>query len=223
MGYGRYRRTRRTSRRRRYSRRQAVPWYRRRYSPAEMASKALRGLSYVKGMLNTERKYLDTTGSTYSCDTTPSVIHLTNIVSGDTQSQRDGRQVKLTKLSGRINIACSSVNGQDNVRVMIIRMKTNAAPGVTDVLDTATVQSFRNLNNVRFMDVVYDKLYNLDTDNKGQLLVTINKYLQTKVQWTAGANTVQYGHYYMFILGTWATASNPSTANYSFRVRYVDN
>lgn len=207
--------------------RKMTPWYAKWLmksgSVQEMAKAGLSGFLAVKSLLNTEKKFLDTTGTGYNCDTTPTLVHLTNIIRGDDYNNRSGRQVKLTKLSGKLHLACNPINGYDTVRICIVQLKQSAVPAVSDIFTSNTVQSFRNLNNIRDIRMLYDKTVSLDTDNNTLELVNINMNLNDKCQWQVGTDNGEWGHIYMFVLGGYATASNPSHVDYSFRVRYVDN
>lgn len=223
MPYPKNRRYRKYSRRSGYRKSRSVtPWYAR-PSTYAMAATAVRGMWAIKKALNTESKFLDTSGTTYSVDTTPALVHLTNIIRGDNYNNRSGRQVKLTKLSGKLHLACSPVHGYDTVRICIVQLKQTAVPAVSDIFTANTVQSFRNLNNIRDIKMLYDKTLSLDTDNLTVKLQDINLNLNSKCQWQVGTDNGEWGHLYMFVLGTYITANNPSTMNYNFRVRYVDN
>ncbi len=112
-----------------------------------------------------ELKFFDGTRAIASA-TEAGVIYddsLNHIVQGVAEQQRIGRKVTITKLSMRGLVKLpAQANGDDafnRIRIIIYQDKqTNGATAaVTDLLDTADIDSFRNLENSGRFNFFYDK------------------------------------------------------------------
>lgn len=200
-------------------------WYNRKYSAMDIANKAWSAAKWIKGVLNTESDFYDSSGTMSADDNGSAVIPLSAIPQGDGASQRIGRQVKAVSLSGHFNITLNASVNQDVVRIVVVSLRDGTVPGITTIMDSATVNSFYNLNNTRVFEVLCDKSYSIDANYKGLIHVRFHCKLNHKIQWAKDDSTTpQYGNIYMFSMGTTANASGvPTTIDYNLRLRYVDN
>ncbi len=125
------------------------------------------------GMLRPEKKFFDTsvaatamadTGTTLQGTTT---TELTAIINGTGENERNGSRIRLMAIHGRMQIKLPLLNGvttlgtcNEQLRIMIgIDKQANGAhAAVTDLLETAFIHSFRNIeNNHRFI-WLYDRM-----------------------------------------------------------------
>ncbi len=85
------------------------------------------------------------------------------LAQGDTDTTRDGKKVIVTSLNARfiISLPITDVNAQtaDLVRIIIVHDKqaNGALPAVLDILFTADIQSFKNLDNTHRFRTLLDK------------------------------------------------------------------
>lgn len=212
--------------RKRGYRRRRVAWYNRKYSVAQLATKAIKGVSYLKGLVNSEKFKHDTTGSgTYSNN--GSVLHLTNIAQGDGDGQRTGNSIFVRNVSFRGTLVRASQD--ERVRVMLFIDKQqigDTIPAPTDVLTTTgttnAVYSFLNPNTVGRFSILRSRLYSLTAD-RPTIALNWNVNLRHHVRYngTTGSD-IQRGGIYMLIIST-ASSGNGITLERVCRVSYHDN
>lgn len=216
------------ARRKRYKKR-----YRKRYKPnrykqvanyAKMAYAAYKGVQFIRGRLNTESKLFDVTANLDSNTTGYVSPSLCNPILGDTSSERSGRQIKIVQLHLKFSHVMRGATTSDTARMIIVRTLEAAPPTVLSVLNTIDPESYRNLNNTRDIQVLYDKNYNMDTAGKTRITGQVNLKLAHKIVWDiATPTTPDFGHIYVLFLGRIAGATNSIFTKYSSRCRYVDN
>ena len=129
------------------------------------------------------------------------------ITSGTGESERIGRKVTVTSvlLRGRIILPSTSTVGDttDTARLIIyIDTQTNgAAATVTNILSTASVNSFRNLDNTSRFRIIHDVVYTLKSqggagNGASDDFVESVRYLKIfkkcflPIEFSAGAGTV---------------------------------
>lgn len=114
---------------------------------------------------NGELKFFDTTQATEASGT-GGVIHsasLNLIPQGVTESTRVGRKCTITSLMIRGDIEMDSTttvtDAENRARVIIYldKQANGATAAVLDILETATIDSFRNLSNSGRFKVLFDK------------------------------------------------------------------
>lgn len=120
-----------------------------------------------------EKKYLDTTKGNTTV-TSPGVIlsnTLVGMVEGTGESQRVGRRVfvKGIFIKGRITLPVTSdpTLTSDQARFIVYqdRQCNAAAAAVTDILQTASIYSFRNLDNSKRFKILYDHTFDLNSQS----------------------------------------------------------
>lgn len=132
MAYSRYRRNyRRRSRK-------AVPWYRKKYSVGQIASKALRGVNYIRGLVNSEMFKYDISSSA-SPSWGGTVVALTNIAQGDTDATRTGNSIYVRQLMLRTTVTYNTAAAAPiRVRLLLFidsQQIGDFPPAGTDVLE----------------------------------------------------------------------------------------
>lgn len=223
-----YRRFRRFRRQRRQNTRSGVrqAWYNKKYSVGQMASSAMRGVSYLRGLVNSEKYKYDTSVSITSTST--GVLHsLATVAQGDGDSARTGNSIFVRNLSIQGNTSRNSSGTYPDgqiVRIMLVKdgqQIGDTAPAVTDILETASVNSFLNSDTVGRFTVLWNKKYKLDSQNPNQL-IKYNKKLWHHVRYngTSGSD-IQKGGLYLLIISNEATYG--PAMGLQCRLSYHDN
>lgn len=117
-------------------------WYNRKYSALQLASKALAGVRYMKGMINCEKKYhiaytnvAPTTSGTLAC--------LTLIAQGDTATTREGNSILARSILLNMDIVKNSNVTDTKCRIILLQdtgFSVDAATlATTNILESSLV------------------------------------------------------------------------------------
>ncbi len=195
------------------------------------AHKAMQIATKVARYLNVEFKFLDTQLTFENITTPATVIQLTNIPQGDTESSRDGSQVKLTRINVKYAISVSADGASNFVRVMLVLdTQTNGAIySVADLLQDNTIDdnlvSALNLANKFRFKVLYNKVHVLsDNASNAKIYREIFKNLDLQLRYSDTSNTItdlNTNSLSMVFLSE-QTTTGPKMSFFA-RVRYVDN
>ncbi len=118
-----------------------------------------------------EMKFLDTTVDVVSVAASGEITDTINVIAqGVTESQRIGRKCTIRSIQWNYQMvlpardALATPGNGDTLRAIIYLDKqcNGATATVTDILETATWQSFRNLANQGRFTILYDKQTNLN-------------------------------------------------------------
>ncbi len=121
-----------------------------------------------KTLKDIEYKFSDTTLNEATLATTGHISLGFTIAQGDNQNQREGRKVRIKSIAwrGRINLVSSTVpaEGTDIVRLMAVHDKqaNKALPLITDYLEVASTESFKNLENSGRFRTIWDKTFEIN-------------------------------------------------------------
>lgn len=216
-------------RRKRFYRRRSkarIPWYNRKYSPSELASKAYNGVKYLKGLINVEKHYVDVSNGAQNVDTTGFVTLLSAIAQGDDVNNRNGNSILAKTLYWRSIVLrdASNVNPCNFVRIMIIKdlENTGTAPTIADILASATVYSPLNVDHTSRYQVLADRVIPLPLNgaegNQLKLFIPINDHLK----FTGSASTDVYKNA-IYVMGLSDVGLNPPVMGYNSRIGFYDN
>lgn len=191
-----------------------------------VATTALAVAKGVKGLMNVEYKVIEA-GATDSVLSTGAVTLLTPIAEGDDYSQRNGRSVKAKRINFRGMLKHDS--GGDAcqfVRIMIVNdlHQDGTIPAVTDILNSADYNSFREISDADRFRVLFDKTVTVTANNEGKV-IRFNKDLNHKVEFintTAAQASMGGGTLYLLLIGSQITSNYP-TLDWITRFRYIDN
>ncbi len=189
-----------------------------------------------------EFKFLDTSqGLTGS--SSAGVIHTASfnvIPQGNTESNRIGRKctIKAIQLRGQVQMATTVTLAQATNRIRVIMYKdkqTNgtAVAAVTEILETASVDSFRNLSNSGRFDILMDKTFVLNfTAGNGTGMAEMAKGFQyfkrcnIPIEFDNSATTGVIATQRTNNIGLMTVADGTSTpaalVGYNCRLRYSD-
>lgn len=201
-------------------------WYNKKYSALQLASKALKGVNYMRGMINCEKKYHDVLSSG-SADYSGNMTLLTGITQGDAATQRDGDSIlgRSIMIRGEFKIDSGATgNTSQMLRVIyfVDKNKTTTTPTGADVLQSAgTVWApFSPLNkNIdgRFK-ILRDRTICLNTQNP---TVATKEYMKIYHHVKYDGAVVNKGQIYVLVISDQLVAT-PTFEIYA-RFGFYDN
>lgn len=216
MAYRRRVRFRRRARR--------APWYRRKYNAVQLASKALRGLSYVKGLVNSEMFY-NTISNTDNPTPLGTIVPLTNIAIGDSNVTRTGNSLFVRSIV--MNMNCSqNASALDNTFIRMIlfidtQQVSDTSPVSGDIFATTGPNALVNLDSAGRYKFLKTWEFALSTQNPAKV-IKYYKNIRHHVRYNGSAATdVQKGGIYLALVSSQST--NVPALNYHVRVGYHDN
>lgn len=115
-----------------------------------------------------EKKYLDTALTSTADISAGAVLNSLNLVpQGTTDVTRIGNKIRITNINchGYANNddQTTAAFGGGNLRVILFQDKqcNGATAAVTDILKSANIQSFRNMDQVDRFNILYDKVHHI--------------------------------------------------------------
>lgn len=191
---------------------------------AKLASSNRARIQYVKKLLNVEFKNFELDNS-QTMTAGGTITHLTGINQGDTATSRDGNSARLRSMIFRFTITKDAADTSESTvcRRIIFKMGHHAdTPTVTEILDSASVNSMFNLDNTERFTILSDSTFRL-ADGIMQVHQGKKRFkFNHKIKWTGSLGTnVQYGQIYMLTISNESTY--PPTHSMLGRVRFVDN
>lgn len=179
-------------------------------------------VKYIGGLVNAERhqKILDLSLTTSN---TGVVNLLSGIAQGDDISNRQGNSVKTIDLMG--NITFDQANNTSNfVRVILFMDTANqgVTPSISDVLTASvTVNSQRNVDNMKRFKIFQDRLFSFDPDTKTRAL-KVYKKLGMHLRFSASTATdVLQNAIYLLILDS--NGTDHCAFSSSWKLSFYDN
>lgn len=216
--------SRRYRKRKTYRRKSTTPWYNRRYNALQLASKAAKGVWYLKGLVNSELLKLDVGASTTPTNvTSQSLILMNGIAQGDGDGQRTGNSIFMRSINTNLFFEKNTSATFTYIRIMFVQDTQQIAdttPTVADVLDS-DYASHLNKNTVGRFKVLMSKIITLNP-NYPSTAKKFNYATRHHIRFNGSASTdVQKGAIYMLLLSSEAT--NTPTVRYNSRLSYHDN
>lgn len=215
---------------RRYGRRRKVPWYNKKYSVAQVASKAFKGVKYIKSLINCEKHTFDWGVSAGDIKNDGSNFdHLTAIAQGDTDVTRTGLSILGQNLLIKGYVSVDADATASEVRIMVIRDKqqvSDTPPTIASLLDSSfanyTVAPLQRGTYGRY-DILYDRTLTVVKDTEAEtkhfkIWLKTNQHVRFN-----GINStdIQKGGIYLFYVSN--EAVNYPVITYYSRYRFTDN
>lgn len=221
MVYRRYTPRRTNYRRRRYRR----PTRGKVYGAA--FSQLARDVSKLKGMLNVEYKSKDVAVSE-TPNTTGTVIYLNDIAGNDSLAGRDGLQVRLKSLQMRLTSEVNVSDVDTFVRIMVVidKQPQGALPSITDILESTSITSVRNLSFRKRFVILKDTVQKLRSgavSNNIQFMRLYKRLDMKSIYNSTGSGISNIESNGLFLVLFSDEATNPPTISGTTRVRYLDN
>jgi len=209
-----------------YGRKRAsVPWYNRKYNVMDVAKQAWKGVKFIKGLINVEKRYFDVDGTAgTSVSSSGTVIPLSQIAAGNDVNNRSGNSILAKTIYMRLECAIHASASQTSVRVMIVKdmMNTGSTPAVTDILQSAGTLLPLNVDNTSRWQVLLDKVYTLTVDGIERLAIKKFLPINDHIKFTGTAATDEYKNNMYMLLVSSEPTNTPSVAYYS-RLGFYDN
>lgn len=213
--------------RRRTRGRKSTAWYNKKYSVAQMAGKALKGVRAIRKLINVEKKFLDTTQSATTVGTAATIAPLTYIAEGDDYNSRDGHSILTQGMLFRMRMTANATSVVNFLRVMVFIDKemNGVAPVVADILEAPTdyLSPLQHDSGRRF-SILYDRIHALDYNGHGT--AAVNKWFRINhhVKYTgttAAAASSKEGQVYLLLLSD--NNTNQVGISWYNRLRFTDN
>lgn len=130
------------------------------------------------GMIRPERKFFDTALASTTVSTTGTTMQgattaeLTAIINGTGENERNGSRIRLVGIHGRIQLNLPSIvndttldatYGRIRIMIGIDKQSNGAHAAMTDILESAGVDAFRNIENIHRFLFLYDKNFIINT------------------------------------------------------------
>lgn len=182
--------------------------------------------SVIKGYVNTERKYFDTSLNG-AISSTPTIDTLVGgMVQGTSDVNRIGSQVKFTALTYNYRFDINASASLSFIRVVVgIDYQPNGAhPTVTDVLETGTIPALRQKDTGKRFHILSDKVHTMSINGNRGVYKTnyINLDLKTEFDGNAGSIADVSTNNLFFIVFSNEPTNSPN-AVMNWRLRYIDN
>lgn len=222
-----YRRRRTYAPRRRTYRRRPMRYRSRPLTYGQIGTKIFRDVNRLKNLINVEFKYNQNTFDT-TVDNAGTMHHINVVSQGDGPALRDGAQVRFKSLQfkGRVTMNASATHTQFRLIIFILKRVNQTAPAVTDILDSASTISLKNLDNRRNYVILSDRVYNLEPETRTERNFQFYRKLDMKTIWArassggGSSDTEQNGLYALLIS---SNSINTPTVNIHFRTSFIDN
>lgn len=211
---------------RKYGRRSNVPWYKKKYSPLDLAGKAMSGVNALRKLINVERKFSDEEVNN-SVLTGSRIDWMSDVNQGTGYDERDGLSVKCVseQIRGTFTLQ-GTTQTPTSVRMMIFVDLDSAGAGFTtaDVLESSTVNSPLNHTNGKRFKILKDRVYSLSPN--GTEVIHFKHYLKYSdhIRWSNATNGQREGHIYiLFLPSSYTVSANYVVMSYFNRIRFIDN
>lgn len=184
-----------------------------------------------------ETRFVDVAFTAYNFDTTGSIAHINIITTGTSVNQRSGKKTLMKSLQCRGNVSNNTTAIINDCALLIVydRRPTGALPAITDILNTATPQSFNNDTNSGRFQI----LKRMDFMLRGTVAATIaldsgaascdffldlkNKPLVNKAVGSGAIADIEEGALYLVTVGQIAAGAGAATGSLGFRLRFLDH
>lgn len=182
-----------------------------------------------------DKGYVDLATANYAMDTTGSITLVATIAQGTTVNTRVGKRAAYVSIQGR-GYAFNGSTATSNQGVMILvydRRPTGSLPAITDILDTATSNSFNNdANSDRFLILKRKEFFLIGTQSaadgpsasaeNADFFMRVNKPIVFKAAGSGAIADISEGAIYLVTVGNTAAGTAAATLNLGFRTRFID-
>lgn len=161
----------------------------------------------------------------------PTIQQLTSIGQGPDDNEVIGRKLRLMSVNIRLSFSKGTLPNLGTCRIILFQDtdQGSAAPVVNDVLQNPNTVSQYQYNTRSRIDVLYDKIINLDNDDPiMEVVIGAKKFRNKYIQWfgtpVLGTPVVAKGHLYLMLFtDNNFVLANPLYADLNSRVTYYDS
>lgn len=200
-----------------------------------IATKAIQKVSQIaKRIPKTETKYANTGATAVSAtnfNNSGQAFYLTGTAEGDGSQDRNGDEIQAKYLRFRMVVNKTLTGGSNQAQVwcrfilFIDKENRQSVPAVTNILDSASVTSQYNQDNINRFRILKDELFALDTYHNNRL-VSYNGSLNHRIRYlgtTASVASADEGNIFFLVLSDCVVANDPPTAQYDSRLSFTDD
>lgn len=153
------------------------------------------------------------------------ITQLNNIAVGTGYAERIGHSIKVTSLFARGTLSKHASATATSIRVMLVMdSQTNQAIyTITDLLESAGIHTYRNIDNTSRFKILADRKYIVDTTTPKRFFSIrkkVNQHIRFDNSTSAIADITQCSYSIVMIS---SEATNEPTVYMNFRLRFVDN
>lgn len=219
MAYSRKRFTRR-----RYKKKPA--WYNRKYNAMQLAAKAWKGVRYIRGLVNSEMFYKDTTATIGGAQS--GITSLTDIAVGDGTSSRTGNSILLRSIYIRGYVELNpAVTLDTRITIALVQDKqqvSDTSPTVAQIFTSTTdaQSTIQRDTGIGRFKILWRKTFVLTPGNNNARLLQkyMKVYSHVRYNGTATSDIQKNGLYLVQIN---SESTNFPVATFNCRVGYHDN
>lgn len=193
---------------------------------AGYAMTALKGVNYIRGLVNSEVFKHDITYNTPIVDTGV-LIPLTGLAEGNGDDDRTGNSifVRSVNLDGSV-----AMQGENNtiIRMALIldtQQQSDTTPSYTDVYESASINTHLNSNTVGRFSILDTQHIILNTGQLQHRKVSLNKAMRLHVRYNGSTATdIQRNGLYLALISNQKNAESTAPfCDFHIRVSYHDN
>lgn len=190
----------------------------------QIATSAVRGVAYLKGLVNSELKSQTSAEVNQAVPATGGMYLINQIAQGDGVSSRDGNVIRIKSFEIRATLSIHDNAVLTFMRVIILinkQQQADTTPAVLSVISEAKVTAvYNHVDRSRFR-ILLDRTFAINADHKNS---TMHKYLTLniaqKYNGTTSADMEKNGIYMLLIANE---ASNFPAFRYVTKITYRDN
>lgn len=195
------------------------------YSVADIAQSAWKGVQYLGQLINSE-KHMTDFASTVSPSSSGGVISLCGVAQGDTRSARTGNCILLSSILFREVFTLNGSATSSTIRRIVFidtQQVADTDPSVGAVLESSSHLSPLNANSFGRFKILNDEM--ITVDNVGKRSCSTKHFID-KVQLHMrynGANSTDIAKNGLYVLYISNEGTNTPAVDYSFRIGFYDN
>ncbi len=196
------------------------------YKPAGV--QLYKDVKYLKSIVNVEKKIIDS-AITNTPDNAGDIQNLCLVAQGDDYTNRDGRRIKLQKMSLRLRMVPHVDSTKTSLRCILFKTRNDqaAAPTVTEVLEdvsSGVVSHFESDNHQNSWTILSDRVYTFDVNGKNHGFAEFTPNILAHCDYSGtGATEANTGRGAIYLLTISNEATNVPTLKGQCRVWFTDN
>lgn len=198
-------------------------------SAISLAKTAYAGVKYIKGLVNAEKHYHDTSGNT-TANTTGSLVALSQIAVGDNRITRTGNSILCKGIYIRGRVAMDPLISNTTARMIVVMdtMNTGTAPTADQIVENlgTNLAPFQMADGGQFgrFKILKSQLFTMSNQGKGICPFSQFLKLDTHIKYTGILNTDYFkNNMFVLFLSDQTAGVNTPTFNWISRLYFYDN
>lgn len=191
---------------------------------ANYAVTALKGVNYIRGLVNSELYKHDVLYNT-PITNTGVLVPLTGLAEGNGDDDRTGNSifVRYVNLDGSVSMQGSNNTIIKMALVMDSQQQADTTPSFTDVYETASINTHLNSNTVGRFSILDSQYLTLNVGQVQTRKVKMNKSMRLHIRYNGATSTdIQRNGLYLALISN-QSSNNAPFCEFHIRVSYHDN